>query len=271
MKPHGTKQCPPVLAKIRGDDSLIDSKRIERIAELKDRIVSQFDAGDWALLEMSLGNAGKSISSHSRLLRSLHWGDDDYPSCVAEVLGSILRSEPEALDVIESILSKKSVHEKQASANDLADDTYYVANPDVELDTSLVSVMMPFQASFSDVLATISGACSAVGLTVKTANDVWESSVLIRDIFDLIAKSCIVVVDFTGKNPNVMYETGIAHALQKEVIPITQRLEDVPFDLKHHRVLVYENNVEGRSKLRSGVERRVRTIMERHNWLTPWG
>lgn len=53
-----------------------------------------------------------------------------------------------------------------------------------------------------------------------------------------------MVVDFTGKNPNVMYETGIAHTLGKHVIPISQSLDDVPFDMAHHRILTYLPNNE---------------------------
>lgn len=53
------------------------------------------------------------------------------------------------------------------------------------------------------------------------------------------------MVDFTGKNPNVMYETGIAHTLGKHVVPISQSINDVPFDMAHHRILTYLPNGEG--------------------------
>jgi hypothetical protein len=46
-----------------------------------------------------------------------------------------------------------------------------------------------------------------------------------------------------------MYETGIAHTLGKHVIPITQSFEDIPFDMRHHRVLKYLPNLEGLDKL----------------------
>jgi hypothetical protein len=42
-----------------------------------------------------------------------------------------------------------------------------------------------------------------------------------------------------------MYETGIAHTLGKLVIPISQSLDDVPFDMAHHRILKYLANGEG--------------------------
>jgi hypothetical protein len=37
----------------------------------------------------------------------------------------------------------------------------------------------------------------------------------------------------TGRNPNVFYEVGYAHALGKIVLLLTQNGDDIPFDLKH--------------------------------------
>ena len=52
-----------------------------------------------------------------------------------------------------------------------------------------------------------------------------------------------------GRNPNVFYETGIAHTLGREVILITQSESDIPFDLRHLRYVAYLNNSEGRETL----------------------
>ncbi len=47
----------------------------------------------------------------------------------------------------------------------------------------------------------------------------------------------------TGRNANVFYETGYAHALGKRVILITQKAEDIPFDLKHYPHIIYEGRI----------------------------
>lgn len=88
-------------------------------------------------------------------------------------------------------------------------------------------------------------------------------------MFSLIFKSYIVVCDFTGKNPNVFYEAGIAHTLGKHVIPITQSENDVPFDLKHHRYAKYLHNGEGLEKLKGELVSRFRTLTNNVNplWL----
>ncbi len=78
-----------------------------------------------------------------------------------------------------------------------------------------------------------------------------------QDIFLLILKARVVVVDFTRRNPNVMYETGIAHTLGKLVIPITQNIEHVPSDMGHHRALVYLSNEQGLEKLRKSLSSKL--------------
>lgn len=67
-------------------------------------------------------------------------------------------------------------------------------------------------------------------------------------------------MDFSGRNPNVMYETGIAHTLGKTVIPITQSIDDIPSDLGHHRALKYLPNEEGYRDLSNELYRRLQTI-----------
>ena len=76
-----------------------------------------------------------------------------------------------------------------------------------------------------------------------------------------------MVADFTGKNPNVFYEVGIAHTLGKTVIPITQSINDVPSDLRHHRALVYYPNEQGYEDLATEIDKRLRTLFpEKELW-----
>lgn len=76
---------------------MIDKALIAKIDSIKDRVVQLFDAGDWILLENYLDGAGSIISEHPRLLRSLNFGDEDYPACVAEVLGKKMRPSGESI------------------------------------------------------------------------------------------------------------------------------------------------------------------------------
>jgi uncharacterized protein (DUF4213/DUF364 family) len=122
--------------------------------------------------------------------------------------------------------------------------------------------MMPFASSFDGVYAAIGAAATVCGMTVQRADNVWGHSTIIQDIFELIYKSYIVVCDFTGQNPNVFYETGIAHTLGKHVIPIVQNMSDLPFDLRHHRCIVYLNNREGLADLEKKLSDRISFLLK---------
>jgi hypothetical protein len=142
----------------------------------------------------------------------------------------------------------------------------YVIRPTVfsvprsEMATDLVAVMMPFETAFEAVFQAIKDACQLASFDCRRVKDVWNDSVIMQDVFSLIYTSRIVIVDFSEKNPNVFYETGIAHTLGKPVIPITQHDNDVPFDLRHHRYLHYLNNGEGLQNLTQKLASRLKTI-----------
>jgi len=133
--------------------------------------------------------------------------------------------------------------------------------PDKEVNEKLISVMMPFNAGFRGTYDAIKRVANYLKIDCLRADDIWENSTFIQDIFELIYCSRIIVVDFSTRNPNVMYETGIAHTLGKTVIPITQSLDDIPSDLGHHRALKYLPNDEGYRNLSNELYKRVKTIM----------
>jgi hypothetical protein len=60
---------------------------------------------------------------------------------------------------------------------------------------------------------------------------------------ELHSESKLILADLSGTNPNVFYELGLAHALTKPAILITESIEDIPFDLRALRVLEYDKNI----------------------------
>lgn len=229
--------------------------------ELRERIVSHFDAGDWAEVGLLTG-LSDIIDGHPRLLRSLSWGDEDYSGNVLTVLRRIADRDLAALDHLDGLLGRKYPAEShyisaKPSAKKLTFAPHVFEVPDITVEPDLLAVMMPFRAEFRPVHDAIKGACEATKFRCLRADDIWEESTIVQDIFNLLLRARIVVVDFTGRNPNVMYETGIAHTLGKLVIPIAQSLDDVPLDMVHHRVLKYLPNTEGYADLQSKLQNKL--------------
>ncbi|WP_243383483.1 nucleoside 2-deoxyribosyltransferase [Geothrix alkalitolerans] len=104
-------------------------------------------------------------------------------------------------------------------------------------------VIMPFSSDFNDVYNLfLAETLSGCGYEVFRADDINNSQNILSDIISSIAHSHLIVADLTGANPNVYYELGIAHALQRPVIMLTQDIKDLPFDLRSYRVIPYSTD-----------------------------
>ena len=124
----------------------------------------------------------------------------------------------------------------------------------------LAFVIMPFDEEFSSVYDRfIRPVFEETGYNVKRAKDIYSQQNILRDIIEGIYNSHIIVADVTTNNPNVFYELGLAHALRKSVIIITQSIEDVPFDLRSQRLLEYSTHFakidEAKEKLKEYARR----------------
>jgi hypothetical protein len=80
---------------------------------------------------------------------------------------------------------------------------------------------------------------------------------------DQIAKSKVLLADLTDKNPNVFYELGLSHAVSKPVVFTAAKIDDVPFDLRHLRVIVYEiRDPDWGAKLRRSITDYLRNTIK---------
>jgi hypothetical protein len=74
---------------------------------------------------------------------------------------------------------------------------------------------------------------------VRADADIFGTGKIIDQIWSGINAAKVLVAELTTKNPNVFYELGLAHALDKPVVLVSSNEEDVPFDLRHIRVIYY--------------------------------
>jgi len=79
----------------------MDSSERKKVAVIAKYIIESFSDSDWYSLGQVTGKL-KVITDHPRLFRSLSFGDEDYPYCVAEVLDTIFSGSggliPEVID-----------------------------------------------------------------------------------------------------------------------------------------------------------------------------
>ena len=121
----------------------------------------------------------------------------------------------------------------------------------------------PFDTIYSDHIKPLIE--SFEGFRCLRADDIYDNRPVIEDIWRYTNEARILISELTGRNSNVFYETGIAHTIGKEVVLITQSMDEVPFDLKHLRCIVYEYTPRGMNLFEENLKNTIRNIMARRN------
>jgi hypothetical protein len=106
-------------------------------------------------------------------------------------------------------------------------------------------VLMPFESRFDDVYRLgIKAAVEELGMIATRVDEqVFHKEGILERIYNQIDACDFIIADMTGRNRNVFYEVGYAHAKQKTSILLTSDAADIPFDLKHQRHIVYDNSI----------------------------
>jgi nucleoside 2-deoxyribosyltransferase len=98
-----------------------------------------------------------------------------------------------------------------------------------------------------------------VGAYAERVDEQIFAEGILQRIFNQINKADVIVADMTGQNPNVFYEVGYTHALNKIVLLLAQNATNTPFDLKQQSHLIYGNSID---KLRTDLVPRLRWAIE---------
>ena len=81
-------------------------------------------------------------------------------------------------------------------------------------------------------------------------DEIEDSGKISDQILDQIATSAFILSDLSGGRPNCYYETGFASALGKELILTVREEENIHFDLKGHRFIIWKNVGDLEAQLR---------------------
>ncbi len=112
------------------------------------------------------------------------------------------------------------------------------------LDTCFV--MMPFGGWFDTYYKDIyTTSIKEAGFEPVRGDELFSTGSVVEQIWEQVVKAKVLLADLTGKNANVFYELGLAHAARKPVVFTAAKLDDVPFDLRHLRVIIYDVNEPG--------------------------
>jgi hypothetical protein len=105
-------------------------------------------------------------------------------------------------------------------------------------------IVMPFAPPLGNHYSLIyEPAIKKAGLKpVRADDDIFATGKIMDQVWAGINSAKVLVAELTLRNPNVFYELGLAHALKKPVVLISSNEGDVPFDVRHIRVIYYDVN-----------------------------
>lgn len=175
----------------------------------------------------------------------------------------------ECIAICEEILEHDGIHQKRSNSSEGIDlDSLGIKPRFTKLKftqrTNHCFYLGPFSETFNIIYRDhIVTAVKSQGFTIERADEIFGTQPIIEDIWEAINSASLVLADVTGRNPNVMYEIGMAHTVGKAVIIITQNIDDVPFDLKHYRCIIYDYTPRGCSTLEDKIVATIRFLKDK--------
>lgn len=121
-------------------------------------------------------------------------------------------------------------------------------------DVFVLMNMDPLDPSLDDVLNGIKEVCARFGLEAMRIDEEEHSDQITSRIIQRIRESDIIIADLSGERPNVYYEVGFAHALEKRPILYRRSGTKLHFDLSVHNVPEYTNLTELKERLHGRLE-----------------
>jgi hypothetical protein len=141
--------------------------------------------------------------------------------------------------------------------------------PDGEfpIDPLLVFVAMPFAPEFDALYEMVENlVVDHCHLRCLRADAIARSGSITAEIWRHVNEAMCVIADLSGRNANVFYEVGLAHAIGKPVVLLSRDISDVPFDLRHLRIVQYDQGTGFRairSQLLSAIRSCLTTLPQR--------
>ncbi|HCT5133759.1 TPA: hypothetical protein OTZ50_003543 [Aeromonas hydrophila] len=130
-----------------------------------------------------------------------------------------------------------------------------LTDSDYEVDPKLVFVITPFNEKFNDDFDVISSICQEVGLKCIRGDEEFIKGNVLGHILKQMVKARVVIANINGRNPNVFYELGLAHALEKPTLITSKTAHEIPFDLRTQHLVLYKDIKDFREQLSKALLR----------------
>jgi len=142
---------------------------------------------------------------------------------------------------------------------------YFQGNKDITVtnfkfipEKRIVFVVMQFSDEYNELFnEVIKPVCEKYNYDCIRADDFYTPTPILHDIITSINNASIIIAEITSKNPNVFYEIGYSHAIQKPTVLLCDKnkIKELPFDISGFRTLFCENTISGKTKIEENLSK----------------
>lgn len=123
----------------------------------------------------------------------------------------------------------------------------------------VIMAIDPEKPELVDVLQAIKESCKVFGIEARRVDEIEHQDKITNVILDEIRSCEFLIADLSHERPNVYYEIGYAHALNKKPILYRRKGTKIHFDLSLHNIPEYQNTTE----LKQALTKRLEAILGR--------
>lgn len=132
----------------------------------------------------------------------------------------------------------------------------------IEKSRPKLFVVMQFSEDYNNLYnEVIKPVAEQEGFECIRGDDFFTSTPILDDIITTIKESKAIIAEITPDNPNVFYEIGYSHAINKPTILLCdKKREKLPFDISSFRTLYYVNSIAGKTAIENGLRKYLENI-----------
>lgn len=143
--------------------------------------------------------------------------------------------------------------------NEVRDDSFFtnfgINIDDYKVIPHTVFCLMPFNRNYDKLYTNIRFICEDNDIECQRSDEVVEPGFILKQILELILQSQLILAVIDGRNPNVFYEIGIAHALGKTVILLAEDTKaNKVYDISYNRMILYSSMLDLKKKLGNALK-----------------
>jgi hypothetical protein len=125
--------------------------------------------------------------------------------------------------------------------------------PELKYEEGYAFIAMAMNSTdpeLEDVHDAIKSCAIECGIIAERIDEDLRSDKITDRILESIKKAEFIIVDITSSKPNVYFEAGYAHGINKIPVYLAKNGTNIEFDIKDYPVIFYKNLVELKSKLK---------------------